>query len=107
DLDFNAVYADVRRILLESFASLHSLALQQTLFHMGKNVLEAHACVIDIRLSMPSKHHFAVDLKPFGQDNPNVVFWAADRPYGLIEGTVMRAGASDGHQVWQAVVGFC
>src|SRR5205814_8533997 len=87
DLDFNGLYADVRRILLESFAGFHSLALQQTLFHMGKSVLEAHASIIDMRLSMPNKHHFAADLHPFGQTNPNIVFWAADRPYGLTEAT--------------------
>jgi urate oxidase len=107
DLDFNGVYADVRRILLETFASVHSLALQQTLYQMGKNVLEAERHIIDIRLSMPNKHHFVVDLQPFGQDNPNVVFWAADRPFGLIEGAVKRAGAADADEVWQAIVSFC
>jgi urate oxidase len=107
DLDFNAVYADVRRILLETFTSVHSLALQQTLFQMGKNVLEAHSEIVDIRLSMSNKHHFVVDLKPFGQDNPNVVFWAADRPFGLIEGTIKREGASDDEEVWASILSFC
>jgi urate oxidase len=105
DLDFNAVYADVRKILLATFASVHSLALQQTLFQMGKNVLEAHAAIVDIRLSMPNKHHFAVDLTPFGQDNPNLVFWAADKPFGLIEGTVKREGGSEA--VWDSIADFC
>ncbi len=104
-LDFNAVYADVRRILLETFASVHSLALQQTLYQMGKKVLEAHDNIIDIRFSMPNKHHFVVNLAPFGQDNPNVVFWAADRPFGLIEGAVKRADADD--DVWESISGFC
>jgi urate oxidase len=104
-LDFNAVYADVRRILLETFASVHSLALQQTLYQMGKNVLEALPAIVDIRFSMPNKHHFVVNLAPFGQDNPNVVFWAADRPFGLIEGAVKRADAAD--DVWESVAGFC
>ena len=104
DLDFNAIYADVRRILLSTFATFHSLALQQTLFQMGKNVLEAHEAILDIRLSMPNKHHFAVDLTPFGQDNPNLVFWAADRPFGLIEGTVKRADVSDA--VWDSIADF-
>jgi urate oxidase len=107
ELDFNAVYADVRRILLETFASVHSLALQQTLYQMGKNVLEAHTEIADIKLSMPNKHHFVVDLKPFGQDNPNVVFWAADRPFGLIEGTVKRAGASDADEIWESIHNLC
>jgi urate oxidase len=104
-LDFNAVYADVRKILLETFASVHSLALQQTLFQMGKNVLEAHHEIVDIRFSMPNKHHFVVDLAHFGQDNPNVVFWAADRPFGLIEGAVKRADAVE--DVWESIVNFC
>lgn len=107
DLDFNALYADVRRILLETFAGVHSLALQQTLFQMGKNVLQAHSAIVEVRLSMPNKHHFVVDLKPFGQDNPNVVFWAADRPYGLIEGSVKRADADDADEVWESVHSFC
>jgi urate oxidase len=105
DLDFNAVYADVRRILLETFASVHSLALQQTLYQMGQNVLNAHESIIDVRLSMPNKHHFVVDLSPFGQDNPNVIFWAADRPFGLIEGAVKRAGVTD--EIWGAIQNFC
>ena len=41
-------------------------------------------------LSLPNKHHFLVDLTPFQRDNPGEVFIAADRPYGLIEGTVIR-----------------
>jgi len=105
DLDFNAVYADVRRILLETFAGVHSLALQQTLFQMGKNVLQAHGSIVEIRFSMPNKHHFVVDLSHFDQDNPNVAFWAADRPFGLIEGTVKREDAAE--DLWESIVGFC
>jgi urate oxidase len=52
--------------------------------------------VREVRLSLPNKHHFLVDLAPFGLDNPGTVFYAADRPYGLIEGAVSRAGAPDG-----------
>ena len=50
----------------------------------------------EVRLSLPNKHHFLVDLDPFGLDNPGEVFYAADRPYGLIEGTVCRADAPAG-----------
>jgi urate oxidase len=53
-------------------------------------VLTARPEIAEIRLSMPNKHHYAVDLAPFGLDNQNEVFYAADRPYGLIEGTVTR-----------------
>ena len=88
--DWDKTWADVRRILLEQFAAVHSLALQQTLWEMGRAVLEAHPEISEITLQAPNKHHFVVDLSPFGLENPNEVFYAADRPYGLIEATVTR-----------------
>lgn len=90
-IDWDKTWADVRRILLERFAIVHSLALQQTLWEMGRAVLEAHPEISEITLQAPNKHHFAVDLSPFGLENPNEVFYAADRPYGLIEATVTRS----------------
>ena len=102
DLDFNALYATIRAQLLATFAAKHSRALQQTLYAMGDAVLEAHAEVEEIRVSMPNQHHFLVDLEPFGLDNPNEVFLAADRPYGLIEATVERDPPSDPGRAWTA-----
>jgi urate oxidase len=105
-LDWGKAYAGVRRIMLESFAVKHSLALQQSLYYMGEQVLLAHPEVAEIRMSMPNKHHFLVDLSPFGLANENEVYYAADRPYGLIEGTVTRDDAPDAGRAWQAVPGF-
>ncbi|HTW19555.1 MAG TPA: urate oxidase [Mycobacteriales bacterium] len=107
DVDWDASYSDVRRILLASFARKHSLALQQTLYFMGEQVLEAHPEVAEIRMSMPNKHHFLVDLSPFGLPNDREVYYAADRPYGLIEGTVTRDDAPDPGRAWQSIPGFC
>jgi urate oxidase len=90
DVDWDKTWVDVRRILLEQFATVHSLALQQTLWEMGRAALEAHPEIAEITLQAPNKHHFVVDLSPFGLENPNEVFYAADRPYGLIEATVTR-----------------
>ena len=87
---WDELYADVRRLLIERFAQVNSRALQQTLWEMGKAALEAHPQLAEISLSAPNKHHFLVDLAPFGLDNPGEVFVAADRPYGLIEATVTR-----------------
>jgi len=52
--------------------------------------------------SLPNRHHFLVDLTPFGLDNPGTVFQVADRPYGLTEGTVLRTGTprSDADHDW-------
>ncbi|WP_207344945.1 factor-independent urate hydroxylase [Arthrobacter sp. E3] len=107
DFDFNKSYEDVKALLLEGFTEGFSHALQNTLFEMGKKVLNAHPEIDEIKFSMPNKHHFVVDLSHFGQDNPNEVFFAADRPYGLIEGTVLRENASDAGNVWEGVAGFC
>jgi urate oxidase len=93
DTDWAASWEAVRALLVQAFADTHSLALQQTLFAMGQRVLEHRPEVAEVRLSLPNKHHFLVDLAPFGLDNPGEVFYAADRPYGLIEGTVVREGA--------------
>lgn len=100
-VDWDASYASVRAALLEAFAGTHSLSLQQTLYAMGRRVLTAHGAEIgEIRLSLPNKHHIAVDLTRFGLDNPNEVFHAADRPYGLIEGTVRHDDAAPAEEAW-------
>lgn len=104
--DYDGAYADIRAILVAEFARLHSLALQQTLWHMGSAVLEARPEVAEVKLSAPNKHHFVVDLSPFGLDNPNEVFHADDRPYGLIQATVQRDDAPDAGLAWYTVPGF-
>ncbi|MCD2442913.1 urate oxidase [Agromyces sp. SYSU K20354] len=105
--DYDAAYDSVRGLLLETFTEGYSAALQTTLFDMGRRVLERHDEIAEIRLSMPNKHHFVVDLSPFGLDNPNEVFYAADRPYGLIEAAVVREGVDSPAAAWEAVAGFC
>jgi urate oxidase len=87
---WNAVHDDIRRLLLEAFATTYSRALQETLYAMGRAVLEAHPEVAEIGFSAPNRHHHLVDLSPFGVENDGEVFIAADRPYGLIEATVTR-----------------
>ncbi|WP_167132233.1 factor-independent urate hydroxylase [Paramicrobacterium chengjingii] len=107
DVDWNATYESVKALLLEGFAEKHSTALQQTLFQMGEKVIDAHSEIDELKFSMPNKHHFVVDLSPFGLDNPNEVFYAADRPYGLIEATVLRDGAPMAEKAWDGIAGFC
>ena len=105
--DFNKSYEDVKGLLLEAFSEKYSHALQQTLFGMGAKVLARHPEIDEIKFSMPNKHHFLVDLSPFGLDNPNEVFFAADRPYGLIEATVQRENTSPAEIAWHGIAGFC
>jgi urate oxidase len=100
DTEWDESYAEARRALIEAFAALHSLSLQQTLYAMGEAVLDARPELAEVRMSMPNRHHFVVDLAPFGLENPNEVFHADDRPYGLIEGAVVRDGAPPAGPAW-------
>jgi urate oxidase len=100
DIDWAESHREIRRLLLETFATKHSLSLQQTLYAMGEAILRQRDEVAEVQLSLPNKHHFLVDLSPFGLKNDNEVFYAADRPYGLIEGTILRDDAEDPGPAW-------
>jgi len=98
--DWDTSHREATRHLVEAFSDTHSLSLQQTLYAMGERVLRHRAELAEVRLSLPNKHHFLVDLSPFELDNPGEVFFAADRPYGLIEGSVVRDGAPEPGLAW-------
>ncbi len=87
-IDWNAMYEGVKAIMTSQFATLHSLALQQTLWNMGRAALEAYPEIAELKLSAPNRHHFVVDFSRFGVENQNEVFHADDRPYGLIQADV-------------------
>jgi urate oxidase len=73
---------------------------------MGQGVLAARADVAEVRMSAPNKHHYLVDLSPFGLENPGEVFNAGDRPYGLIEVAVGRDEDEPAPEAWRDVPGF-
>ncbi len=99
-VDWDKSYDTARQSLLDAFAGTYSYSLQQTLHAMGERVLTTDPGIAEVRLSLPNKHHFLSDLSPFGLDNPGEVFYAADRPYGLIEGTVLRDDAPPAGPAW-------
>jgi len=79
---------------------------------MGEAVLEQFPDVAEVRMSMPNKHHFLQDLSAYGLDNAldgdgAVVYHADDRPYGLIEGAVLRDDVPPADIAWQGTPGFC
>ncbi|MEY2246277.1 factor-independent urate hydroxylase [Streptomyces sp. BF23-18] len=90
--DWDKSYDEVRKHMLQAFADTYSLSLQQTLYEMGARIIDHRDEIDEVRFSLPNKHHFLVDLTPFGLENDNEVYLAADRPYGLIEATVLRDG---------------
>lgn len=104
-VDWDRTYAGVRAVMLDRFANLQSKALQQTLFEMGRAVLEAFPYLSEIRLQAPNKHHFLYDLDRFGIANRGEVFHADDRPYGLMHVTVQREDAPDAGSAWDEYTG--
>jgi urate oxidase len=106
EVDWDQTYAGVKTQMVRQFALVQSLALQQTLFEMGKAVLEAYPLIAEVRLAAPNKHHFVYDLSPFGLENDNEVFNADDRPYGFIQATVTRDDAPPAGAAWDVYQGW-
>ena len=91
EVDYGLLWREIRRMVLETFAELHSLSVQQTVHQTGKLVLESYEQVAEIRFSLPNKHCLLVNLQPFGMENKNEIFVPTDEPHGLIEATITRA----------------
>lgn len=100
DPGWDAAFTAAKDALLAAFSGTYSYSLQQTLYAMGSRVLERVPQACEVRLALPNKHHYLVDLSPFGLDNPNEVYQAGDRPYGLIEGHVLADDAPPPGLAW-------
>ena len=92
DVDFDRLWRSVRDQILATFTDHYSPSVQNTLYRMGEAVLEGFPEIEKIYLSLPNKHHLLYDLERFGMENEGEIFHATSEPYGLIEGSVERAG---------------
>ncbi len=88
--DYVAAYEAARTAVLATFATHVSLAVQQTMFEMGRAVLAAVPEVRRVSLRLPNKHRIPVNLKPFGLENGNDIFVWTDEPFGDITADVER-----------------
>lgn len=100
DTDWGAAFGLAREALLSAFSETYSYSLQQTLYAIGERIIEAVPDACEARLALPNKHHYLVDLAPFGLPNDNEVYYPGDRPYGLIEGTVLADDAPGPGLAW-------
>jgi urate oxidase len=76
--------------MLRTFAEHDSKSVQQTLYTMAEQAINAVPEVSEIEITMPNNHCLLVDLSRFGQDNPNEIFVPTDEPYGYIQARVVR-----------------
>jgi urate oxidase len=89
-IDHEAAFRAVIETLLDSFAEHDSRSVQETIWIVGRAILERHEEVDEVHLSLPNLHHWLVDLTPFGLDNEGEIFVATSEPFGSIEATVRR-----------------
>jgi urate oxidase len=99
-VDWAAAFATARSTILTTFAATYTYSLQQMLYTLGSALIDALPPVCEVRLTLPNKHHYLVDLAPFGLENDREVYLAGDRPYGLIEGTVLADDAREDLLAW-------
>jgi urate oxidase len=90
ETDFDASFEGVRRTLLEVFAAHESASVQHSIWLVGRAIVDRHAEVAEVTLTLPNLHHWLADLSPFGQPNDREIFIATTEPHGLIQATVRR-----------------
>jgi urate oxidase len=88
--DFDAMYDAITRAILTTFATRHSLSVQQTLKDMGDAALVACDAISSIAFELPNLHRIPFNLEPFGLKFEDDIFVATDEPFGLIKGTITR-----------------
>jgi urate oxidase len=90
DFDHDQSFAAIRSTFLEVFADHDSVSVQASIWIIAKAILERHAEVDAVSMSLPNLHHWTVDLSPFGLENDREIYVATTEPHGLIEATIRR-----------------
>ncbi len=90
EADFDRLWDSVVEKTLETFTDHYSPSVQNTLYRMGRAVLEEFPEIERIWYSFPNVHHVVYDLERFGIENNGEILHATQDPYGQIEGWVER-----------------
>ncbi len=90
DADFDRLWDGVMESTLKTFTDHYSPSVQNTLYRIGRAVLEGFPEIRRIWYSFPNVHHIVYDLERFGIENNNEILHATHDPYGQIEGWVER-----------------
>uniref|UniRef100_A0A0G4FYI2 Uricase n=1 Tax=Chromera velia CCMP2878 TaxID=1169474 RepID=A0A0G4FYI2_9ALVE len=95
---FGQINQKVRELMLQVFSGPsrggeYSKSVQETMYKMAVKTLEEVSEVERVSLVLPNIHHFLFDLKRFGIENDNEIFFPTDDPSGLIKCSVSRGDA--------------
>ena len=91
--DFEAAWTRAMETLMHSLAEHFSRSVQESIWIIGTEVMDAEPAIEWVRMVLPNLHHWKADLSPFGLDNPGEVFISTTEPHGLIDATVHRRRA--------------
>jgi len=91
DVDYDASFTAVTRTLLDVFAEHHSVSVQASIWIIGRAIIERHAEIAEITMTLPNLHHWTADLERFGIPNDRQIYVSTTEPHGLIQATVRRA----------------
>ncbi|OTA93351.1 hypothetical protein M434DRAFT_395767 [Hypoxylon sp. CO27-5] len=92
---FDKAWEDARKITMKTFAEENSPSVQNTMYKMSEQILEAAPEVASVTYALPNKHYFEVDLswhkgiKNTGKDAE--VYAPQTNPNGLIKVEVSRS----------------
>ncbi|MFL5724810.1 MAG: factor-independent urate hydroxylase [Chloroflexota bacterium] len=89
-VDYDASFAAVTQTLLEVFAEHQSVSVQASIWIIGEAIIERHAEVAEITMTLPNLHHWLADVERFGIPNDRQVYVSTTEPHGLIQATVRR-----------------
>jgi urate oxidase len=90
DVDYDASFTAVTTTLLDVFAEHHSVSVQASIWIIGRAIVERHAEIAEITMTLPNLHHWLADTERFGIPNDRQVYVSTTEPHGLIEATVRR-----------------
>ena len=90
DVDYDASFVAVTRTLLDVFAEHHSVSVQASIWIIGRAIVERHAEIDEITMTLPNLHHWTADIERFGIPNDRQIYVSTTEPHGLIQATVRR-----------------
>ncbi|XP_037795200.1 uricase-like [Penaeus monodon] len=98
DIDFGKIWIKMQKIIYDKFAGppdygIYSPSVQNTVFLIQDTALKEIPQLTQVKVTMPNKHYFGVDLSKFpevGTTKNNEVFLPVDKPAGNITSTLGR-----------------
>jgi urate oxidase len=89
-VDYDASFTAITGTLLDEFAEHHSVSVQASIWIIGRAIVERHAEVAEVTMTLPNLHHWTADIERFGIPNDRQIYVSTTEPHGLIQATVRR-----------------